>query len=65
MSNFTLYAGAGLLIMAWLIVFIDILRNRFPGRTMWIIFAITTPPLTTLFYPLIRNKLLKKGSMNK
>lgn len=59
LSNLFLFAGIALLIVAWLIVFVDIFRNRFPDRTMWIIFSLTTPPLTVLVYPLIRNKLIK------
>jgi len=55
----SLIAGIVLLFIAWLFVFIDILRNRFPNRNMWIIYCITIPPLTVLVYPLIRNKLLK------
>jgi hypothetical protein len=59
----SLIVGIALLLIAWLIVFIDVLRNRFPDRNMWIIYLIITPPLAVLAYPIVRNKLLKKRNM--
>ncbi|MEW5845010.1 MAG: hypothetical protein AB1777_01965 [Bacteroidota bacterium] len=56
----SLIGGIVLLFIAWLIVFIDVLRVRFPDRNMWIIYLIITPPLAVLVYPIVRNKLLKK-----
>lgn len=56
----SLIGGILLLFIAWLIVFIDVLRVRFPDRNMWIIYLIITPPLAVLVYPIVRNKLLKK-----
>jgi hypothetical protein len=56
----SLIGGIVLLFIAWLLVFIDVLRVRFPDRNMWIIYLIITPPLAVLVYPIVRNKLLKK-----
>jgi len=58
--DLSLFAGIVLLLIAWLIVFIDVLSNRFPDRNMWIIYLIITPPLAVLVYPIVRNKILKK-----
>jgi hypothetical protein len=60
MKEFALYAGIAMLLLAWLIVFTDILKHKFPNRGLWIMFCITTPPLTVLFYPLARKYLLKQ-----
>lgn len=57
----SLIVGIILLLIAWIIVLTDVLRNRFPERNMWIIYLIITPPLAVLVYPIVREKLLRNA----
>jgi len=57
----SLIVGIVLLLIAWIIVLTDVLRNRFPERNMWIIYLIITPPLAVLVYPIVREKLLRNA----
>lgn len=57
----SLIVGITLLLIAWIIVLTDVLRNRFPERNMWIIYLIITPPLAVLVYPIVREKLLRNA----
>lgn len=57
----SLIVGITLLLIAWIIVLIDVLRNRFPERNMWIIYLIITPPLAVIVYPIVRERLLRSA----
>ncbi|MEJ5316726.1 MAG: hypothetical protein WHS63_06940 [Tenuifilum sp.] len=57
----SLIVGIVLLLIAWIIVLTDVLRNRFPERNIWIIYLIITPPLAVLVYPIVREKLLRNA----
>ncbi|HOK61935.1 MAG: hypothetical protein WBJ36_08560 [Tenuifilum sp.] len=57
----SLIVGIVLLLIAWIFVLTDILRNRFPERNMWIIYLIITPPLAVLVYPIVRERLLRNA----
>jgi hypothetical protein len=39
MKEFALYAGIAMLLLAWLIVFIDILKHKFPKGVYGLCFA--------------------------
>lgn len=57
----SLIVGITLLLIAWIIVLTDVLRNRFPERNMWIIYLIITPPLAVIVYPIVRERLLRSA----
>ena len=48
-----------LLLIFWLIVFIDILKNKLYSKTFWILAMIIMPFLTPVFYLFQRERLLR------
>ena len=60
-SQFFLTVGFMLFFSAWIIMLSDIVKNKIYNKTFWILAMFIMPFITTIFYLIQRNKLLRLG----
>lgn len=60
-SQNLLTAGVAIFFSTWIIIMGDIIKNKIYNKTFWIIAMLITPSITSIFYLIQRNKLLKLG----
>jgi bacteriorhodopsin len=56
--NTLLISGFVLLLLNWILIFGDIIKNRIYNKTFWIISMIVFPTISPIIYLLRRNRLL-------
>lgn len=61
-SQSALTAGIILFFLTWLIIVIDIVKTSILNKTFWIISIILLPQIASLFYMILRNRLIRLGS---
>ena len=60
-SDFFLGFGTAVFIITWFVILSDIIRNKIFNKTFWIISMFIIPQVSTLFYLLQREKLIRLG----
>ena len=60
-SQIFLTVGLILFFSTWIIVFSDMLKNNIYNKSFWIITMFIMPSISTIFYLIQRNKLMRLG----
>ena len=60
-SQILLTIGLMLFFSTWVIIISDIVKNKIYNKTFWIITMFIMPSITTIFYMIQRNKLIRLG----
>jgi len=57
-----LVGGRILFFLTWLIIMVDIVKTPIFNKTFWVISIFIIPPIASLFYMILRNRLIRLGS---
>ena len=60
-SQFFLTAGLMLFFSTWIIILSDMVKNKIHNKTFWILTMFIMPFISTIFYLIQRNKLMRLG----
>ena len=60
-SQFFLTVGLMLFFSTWIIILSDMIKNKIYNKSFWILTMFIVPFISTIFYLIQRNKLLRLG----
>jgi len=59
-AHFLLTVGLMLFFSTWVIILSDMIKNKIHNKTFWIVTMFIIPSISTIFYLIQRNKLIRK-----